>query len=141
MKKLMILLAYFFAPQLLFAGSLPVISLKIGNETIRAEVASTPSSQQLGLMYRKNLPDDAGMLFVFEQKAGHCFWMHNTDLPLAIGFIDDDGRIVNIEEMKPQTDDNHCPNRAIRYALEMNTGWFDKRKIAPGASVLGLPKP
>jgi len=123
------------------ASTLPVIALQIGHETIQTEVASTPASQQLGLMFRKSMPNDAGMLFVFDQKAGHCFWMRNTELPLAIAFIDDDGKIVNIDEMKPQTDDNHCPSRAVRYALEMNTGWFSQHQIAAGQMVAGLPKP
>jgi uncharacterized membrane protein (UPF0127 family) len=123
------------------ASTLPVIALQIGHETIQTEVASTPASQQLGLMFRKSMPNDAGMLFVFDQKAGHCFWMRNTELPLAIAFIDDDGKIVNIDEMKPQTDDNHCPSRAVRYALEMNTGWFSQHQIAAGQVVAGLPKP
>jgi hypothetical protein len=123
------------------ASTLPVITLQIGHETIQTEVASTPASQQLGLMFRKSMPNDAGMLFVFDQKAGHCFWMRNTELPLAIAFIDDDGKIVNIDEMKPQTDDNHCPSRAVRYALEMNTGWFSQHQIAAGQVVAGLPKP
>ena len=123
------------------ASTLPVIALQIGHETIQTEVASTPASQQLGLMFRKSMPNDAGMLFVFDQKAGHCFWMRNTELPLAIAFIDDDGKIVNIDEMKPQTDDNHCPSRAVRYALEMITGWFSPHQIAAGQVVAGLPKP
>jgi uncharacterized membrane protein (UPF0127 family) len=140
MKKLVLFLSLTLS-QYSFAGALPVIPLKIGNETIQVEVASTQASLELGLMYRKSMPDNSGMLFVFDQKAGHCFWMRNTQLPLSIAFIDDDGKITNIDEMKPQTDDNHCPTRAIRYALEMNTGWFEKRKIIPGKVVEGLPKP
>jgi uncharacterized membrane protein (UPF0127 family) len=122
-------------------ASLPTIELKIGKEIIKAEVASTPASRELGLMYRKTLSENTGMLFVFDQKAGHCFWMRNTLIPLSVAFIDDDGKIVNIDEMKPQTEDNHCPTKTVRYALEMNTQWFDKKQISAGRLVEGLPKP
>jgi uncharacterized membrane protein (UPF0127 family) len=87
------------------------------------------------------MPEQNGMLFVFEQKAGHCFWMKNTLLPLSIAFIDDDGKIINIEEMKPQSEENHCPLKPIRYALEMNSNWFEKRQLRAGKLVVGLPKP
>lgn len=124
-----------------FGSSLPVIDLLIGTHQIKAEVASTPASQQLGLMYRKSMPDGQGMLFIFNQKAGHCFWMKNTPLALAIAFIDDDGKIVNIEEMPPLTEESFCPKKPVRYALEMNTRWFEKRSINSGKVVAGLPKP
>ncbi|MGN8554261.1 UNVERIFIED_CONTAM: DUF192 domain-containing protein [Microbacterium sp. SLM126] len=108
---------------------------------IQAEVAGTPEARERGLMYRKSMPANAGMLFVFEEKAGHCFWMRNTNLPLSIAFLADDGSIVNIEDMKPQTEDNHCPRAAVRYALEMNKGWFAQKGIKPGAKIGGLPQP
>ena len=91
-------------------------------------------------MNRTNMPTNSGMLFVFEQKAGHCFWMNNTKIPLSIAFIADDGRIVNIEEMQAQTTNNHCPTAAVRYALEMNKQWFSERVIVPGSVISGLPK-
>ncbi|XQU69707.1 hypothetical protein OJJOAM_002438 [Cupriavidus sp. H18C1] len=81
---------------------LPVVSLSAGMYVIRAEVAADPQSRQQGLMYRKSMPANTGMLFVFEQKAGHCFWMKNTELPLSIAFLADDGTIVNIEDMQPR---------------------------------------
>lgn len=122
-------------------AALPSIELKAGNERIQVEVASTPASQQVGLMYRPSMPQNQGMLFVFSEKAGHCFWMKNTQIPLSIAFIGDDGRIVNIEEMEAQTENNHCPLRAIRYALEMNKAWFSQRKLGPGSLIEGLPRP
>lgn len=122
------------------AAPLPVIELKIGKTVIQAEVASTPSSQQLGLMYRKELAANSGMLFIFNDKAGHCFWMKNTLIPLSIAFLEDDGKIINVEEMLPQTEDNHCPTRATRFALEMNSEWFSSKKLGPGTVVTGLPK-
>lgn len=124
-----------------FASSLPVIELKAGKEKIQAEVASTPESQQIGLMYRTSMGANSGMLFAFRDKAGHCFWMRNTLIPLSIAFIGDDGRIVNIEEMEARTENNHCPQKPVRFALEMNQGWFTQKKIKPGSLIEGLPKP
>lgn len=121
------------------AQSLPSTDLQIGLYKIKAEVAANPAARQLGLMHRNFLPTDEGMLFVFEYPATHCFWMRNTKIPLAIAFIGDDGRIVNIEEMKAMTEDNHCPSRPIRFALEMNQAWFAKRGITSGHTVSGLP--
>jgi len=141
MLKIFITSVLAISPYFSFGSALPVIDLKIDKNIIKAEVASTAPSQQLGLMYRKSMPEQSGMLFVFEQKAGHCFWMKNTLLPLSIAFIDDDGKIVNIETMKPQSEENHCPLKPIRYALEMNVNWFEQRKIGVGKLVEGLPKP
>ncbi|MGY8525965.1 DUF192 domain-containing protein [Paracidovorax citrulli] len=120
-------------------SSLPVATLSAGLYAIRAEVAADPASRQQGLMHRKSMPANSGMLFVFEQKAGHCFWMKNTELPLSIAFLADDGTIVNIENMKPHSEDNVCPKAAVRYALEMNQGWFSQKGIRAGAKITGLP--
>lgn len=121
--------------------AMPVIPLTAGMYAIQAEVAATPEQRERGLMYRKSMPANAGMLFLFDEKAGHCFWMKNTNLPLSIAFLADDGSIVNIEDMAPQTEDNHCPRAAVRYALEMNKGWFAQKGIKPGAKIGGLPQP
>jgi len=119
---------------------LPVADLTIGMYKVKAEVAATQQSREIGLMFRKTMPDTTGMLFVFDESAGHCFWMKNTDLPLSIAFITDDGTISDIAEMKPQTEDNHCPTKAGVYALEMNKGWFARKGIKPGTKVGGLPR-
>ena len=120
--------------------NLPVIELKTGIYRIQAEVASSPQARQVGLMNRSSMPTDSGMLFIFDQKATHCFWMSNTKIPLAIAFIADDGKIVNIEEMQAETLNNHCPKAPIRYALEMNRQWFSQRAIGPGSVIQGLPR-
>jgi hypothetical protein len=120
--------------------SLPIIELKTSIYRIQAEVASTPQARQVGLMNRTSMPTDSGMLFIFDQKATHCFWMSNTKIPLAIAFIADDGKIVNIEEMQAETLNNHCPKAPIRYALEMNRQWFSQRAIGPGSLIQGLPR-
>jgi uncharacterized membrane protein (UPF0127 family) len=119
---------------------LPTIELKTGIYRIQAELADNPKAREVGLMNRASMPTNSGMLFIFEQKAGHCFWMNNTRIPLSIAFIADDGRIVNIEEMQAGTTNNHCPKVAVRYALEMNKQWFSERVIVPGTLIQGLPK-
>lgn len=119
---------------------LPVAKLTAGMHVITAEVAADQASRQQGLMFREKLPPNRGMLFVFEQKAGHCFWMRNTPLPLSIAFLADDGTIVNIEDMQARTEDNHCPKAAVRYALEMEKGWFKQKGLKAGAQIKGLPQ-
>ena len=119
---------------------LAVIELKAGMYRIEAELADTSAVRQTGLMYRTFMPTNSGMLFVFEEKAIHCFWMSNTKLPLSIAFLDDDGKIVNISDMDPETQNNHCPRSSVRYALEMNQKWFAQRAIGPGTVIQGLPK-
>jgi uncharacterized membrane protein (UPF0127 family) len=119
---------------------LPTVELKTGIYRIQAELADTPKAREVGLMNRTSMPTNSGMLFIFEQKAGHCFWMNNTKISLSIAFIADDGKIVNIEEMQAETTNNHCPKAAVRYALEMNKQWFSERLITPGAVIQGLPR-
>ncbi|OIM97464.1 hypothetical protein A9236_01685 [Polynucleobacter sp. QLW-P1DATA-2] len=119
---------------------LPTIELKTSIYRIQAELADTPKAREVGLMNRASMPTNSGMLFIFEQKAGHCFWMNNTKIPLSIAFIADDGKIVNIEEMQAETTNNHCPRANVRYALEMNKQWFSDRVIVPGSVITGLPK-
>jgi len=119
---------------------LPTVELKVGIYRIQAELADTPKAREVGLMNRTSMPTNSGMLFIFEQKAGHCFWMNNTKIPLSIAFIADDGKIVNIEEMQAETTNNHCPKAAVRYALEMNKQWFSERVIVPGTVIQGLPR-
>ncbi len=116
------------------------VTLRAGKKTIHAEVASTDVQREQGLMHRKSLPENNGMLFVFDRPARSCMWMKNTLIPLSVAFIDYDGTIVNIEEMAPMTTDSHCSAGWIRYALEMNAGWFRKNGLKPGSRISGLPK-
>jgi uncharacterized protein len=78
-------------------------------------------------------------LFVFEQPAQQCFWMKNTLLPLTAAFVADDGTIVNLADMKPQSLESHCSAQPVRYVLEMNKGWFDKKGIKAGSKLGGPP--
>jgi hypothetical protein len=121
------------------AQALPTIRLQAGMHNIKAEVAQTPDQRATGLMHRKTMGANDGMLFVFEQPAQQCFWMKNTLLPLAIAFIADDGAITSIEEMAPQSLESHCSKQPVRYALEMNQGWFAKRGMKPGSKLAGKP--
>jgi uncharacterized membrane protein (UPF0127 family) len=118
---------------------LPRVRLAAGMHQIDAQVAQTPDQRATGLMWRKQMPQHEGMLFVFEQPFRQCFWMKNTLLPLSAAFVDDDGTIVNIADMKPQSLDAHCSDKPVRYVLEMNQGWFAKKGIKAGAKLTGEP--
>ncbi len=115
------------------------IKLGAGMHQIDTQVALTPEQRQIGLMWRKSMPTNEGMLFIFEQPAQQCFWMKNTLLPLTAAFVADDGTIVNLADMKPQTTEPHCSKQPVRYVLEMNKGWFAKKGIQAGAKLAGLP--
>ena len=114
------------------SASLQKIPLYIHGKEIRVEVAQTPEERSYGLMGRKHLGKDEGMLFVFETEDTHGFWMKDTFLPLSIAFIAKDGRIVWITDMKPLTLDSHAPPQPVLYALEMNQGWFSSHGIKAG---------
>lgn len=120
--------------------TLPTMSLNAGIHLIRAEVASTFESRMHGLMYRKSMGANDGMLFVFPNIERHCMWMKNTYLPLSVAFIDEQGVIVSISDMQPQTENSHCAARPARYALEMNQGWFAAKGVKPGARLAGIDK-
>ncbi|HZX27288.1 MAG TPA: DUF192 domain-containing protein [Telluria sp.] len=115
--------------------------LSIGINLIQAEVALNDQQRQQGLMFRDKMAQNAGMVFVFDDLNQQCMWMKNTLLPLSVAFIDAEGKIVNIEDMQPQTLDNHCSAKPVKFALEMNLGWFAKRHIKPGTLIEGLVKP
>ena len=117
----------------------PVAELRAGMHLIRAEVVSDPGTRAQGLMHRKSLAPNAGMLFIFDEAAVHCMWMKNTLIPLSVAFIDERGAIVNIADMEPHSEASHCAARPVRYALEMNRGWFAARGIKPGTRLGGMP--
>jgi uncharacterized membrane protein (UPF0127 family) len=111
---------------------LPRVKLSAGMYQIDAQVAQTPQQHQIGLMFRKEMPQTEGMIFVFDRPATQCFWMRNTLLPLTAAFVADDGRIVNLADMKPMTEDSHCSEEPVRFVLEMNQGWFARKNIKKG---------
>ena len=118
---------------------LPRTKLSAGMHLLDVQLAQTPQERQIGLMFRKDMPQHEGMLFVFEQPATQCFWMRNTLIPLTAAFVADDGTIVNLADMKPQPDDSHCSVKPVRFVLEMNQGWFAKRNIQAGYKLGGAP--
>jgi uncharacterized protein len=118
---------------------LKTVALTAGMHVIQAELALTPEQQQIGMMFRREMGANEAMLFVEETAGVRCFWMRNTLIPLSIAFIADDGTVVNIADMKPQSDDSHCSAKPVRYALEMNVGWFAKRGIKAGSRIRGGP--
>ena len=122
------------------AQPMPLAELGAGMYRIEAEVAHTAQARQVGLMTRKSMAPQHGMVFVFEQDATHCMWMKNTFLPLSVAFVDAQGKVINIEDMQPQTEDNHCAAAPARFALEMNLGWFSARGIKAGDILRGFDR-
>lgn len=120
--------------------TLPTITLKVGGQTVHAEVAATDETRQKGLMFREKMAKNEGMLFVFSDIAYQAMWMRNTPLPLAVAFMDQSGKIVSIHEMQPHTETSHQAAGPARYALEMNSQWFTKNKIKAGETIKGLDK-
>lgn len=118
---------------------LETVALSAGMHLVRAEVAATPDQQRSGLMFRRSMAPNDGMLFVYEVPQLQCFWMRNTVLPLTIAFIDDEGRIVNLADMQPHDESPHCSAKPVRFALEMNQGWFAKRGLKAGFQLRGSP--
>ncbi len=118
---------------------LPTIELIAGMYVIQAEVAQTHQQHSIGLMHRQSMGINEGMLFVYQAPEIRCYWMRNTLIPLTIAFLDDDGTIVNLKDMEPRTERSNCSAKPVRYALEMNQGWFDQRGIKPGFRLRGIP--
>jgi len=144
MKKILLSLFFWGAASAVFAQQgpqmdLPRIKLNAGMFLIDVQLATTPEQREIGLMFRSQMPAGEGMLFVFSAPAEQCFWMKNTQLPLTAAFVADDGTIVNLADMKPQTTDSHCSKKPVRYVLEMNQGWFTKKGIKAGAKLGGEP--
>ncbi len=118
---------------------LPTVELTAGMYVIQAEVAQTHQQHSIGLMHRQSMGVNEGMLFVYPSAEIRCYWMRNTLIPLTIAFLDDDGAIVNLKDMEPHTERSNCSIKPVRYALEMNRGWFDQRGIKPGFRLRGIP--
>lgn len=117
-----------------------LLKLTLGSGTLEVEVAATQGQRQLGLMNRSTMAEAHGMLFIYPAPAYFCMWMKNTRIPLSVAFIDAQGQVINIEDMTPQTEDNHCTQRNATYALEANHGWFTRHGVVAGTQVLGLEK-
>ena len=120
-------------------AELPRTPLTVGFYQIDAEVALSEQQHTVGLMHRRSMPQQAGMLFVFQSPSTQCFWMKNTLIPLTAAFIADDGTVVNLADMQPQTTTSHCSIKPVRYVLEMNQGWFVKKGLKAGVRLSGKP--
>jgi uncharacterized membrane protein (UPF0127 family) len=123
-----------------WADPLLTYPLRIAGHSLRAELAHTDETRIRGLMFRRQLPENQGMLFVYPDKSRQAMWMKNTYIPLSVAFIDAKGRILNIEDMTPHSEDAHWSAGEAAFALEMNRGWFAKRRIRAGARVEGLER-
>lgn len=119
---------------------LPVIKLTAGINLIRAEIAANDPDREKGLMFRTRLGSNQGMAFLFDDPGQVCMWMKNTLIPLSVAFMDENGRVMNVEDMAAQTETNHCSAGTARYALEMNLGWFTAHGVRPGMTINGLPR-
>ncbi|MBC3875778.1 DUF192 domain-containing protein [Undibacterium flavidum] len=112
---------------------------QIGTQKLEAELALSAEERQRGLMFRESLAENQGMMFQFAHADYYCMWMKNTLIPLSIAFIDEQGKIINIEEMQANNEQTTCAKSKARYALEMNAGWYSQRQIMVGQEVEGLP--
>ena len=139
-RWLRLILAFALALAASANAQLSEIGLSISGHKLTAEVARTDPTRMEGLMHRRILPENRGMLFVFREVAVQSMWMMNTYVPLSVAFLDANGVIINIEDMQPQTQDTHAAAKPVKYALEVNQGWFRKRGIKPGARVDGLER-
>ena len=122
------------------AADMPTVQLSAGMYLIRAEVANTYDTRATGLMFRRSMAANEGMLFVFPDAEFHCMWMKNTLVPLSVAFIDKDGTIVSISDMQPQTETTHCASAPAKYALEMSRGWFSSKGLKAGTRIRDLDK-
>lgn len=139
MHKLILLVSALFAAGNGFAQMFRM-ELTVGFHRIEAEVAANQANRMQGLMQRRSMAANQGMLFVFPQYERHCMWMRNTYLPLSVAFLDEQGTVLNIEDMKPQTEENHCAAAPARFALEMNAAWFSAKGLKPGVRISGIER-
>jgi uncharacterized membrane protein (UPF0127 family) len=135
-----LLAALFVAMPAAAQPPLPTVDLTVGMHRVQAELADSMGTRMEGLMYRKAMETNAGMVFVFDEDEPHCMWMKNTLIPLSVAFIDKSGAILNIADMQPQSEQSHCAAKPARFALEMNKGWFAQRGIKAGVKLRGLEK-
>jgi uncharacterized membrane protein (UPF0127 family) len=114
--------------------------IKIAGHELKVEIAQSEEQRMQGLMFRKQLGRNDGMLFIFDEPAYHAMWMKNTLIPLSVAFVDKGGEILNVLDMEPQTLDTHMAAGPALYAIETNKGWFAENKVKAGDKVTGLPK-
>ena len=133
------------SPDIKYKKGTLVLAQSFRRVRLNVEVADTPAARAQGLMYRRHLDENAGMLFIFEAVSRGSFWMMNTLIPLSIAFIDEDWKIVDILDMDVEPNPAHpvafySPAHFYRYALEVNQGFFERHRIPVGASVRYIPQ-
>ena len=114
--------------------------IKVGTHPLRVEIAASDGDREKGLMFRRSMGANDGMLFIFDEPAYHAMWMKNTLIPLSVAFVDGEGVILNILDMEPETLDTHMSAGPSIYAIETNKGWFAQKKVKAGDKVTGLPR-
>ena len=128
-------------PELPTGGqSLPTVIISFSREggediSMNAEVADNVVERGLGLMYRESLPDDSGMLFVWDEDTENGFIMTNTLIPLTVAFIRADMTIIGFADMEPESQELHRTTEPFRYAVEANQSWFEENGVTEGANV------
>ena len=116
------------------------LMLEVNGHALRVTVARTPAERSMGLMFATKLGKDDGMLFIYPEAAVSAMWMKNTNIPLSVAFLDEQGVIINIEDMQPQTLDAHPSKAPAKYSIETNLGWFKQHGAGPGMKVTGPEK-
>ena len=127
-------------PSVVVRNGKKVILFPMGGVEVMLEVAADEASRARGLMNRKKLDRDRGMIFIYPEDRVMKFWMKDTYIPLSIAFLKADGTVVNIEKMRPLVKDPPYISRGLcRYAVEMNQGWFEEHGIREGDRIV-LPR-
>ena len=125
----------FFLVFFISSNTFSADEIKINNLLSNIEVASNPNDRRKGLMFRKSLPEDHGMFFVWEYRKKQCMWMRNTYIPLNVAYIDTKGKILEIYEMLPLSEDSICSKKRVKYALEVNLDWFKRNNLQVGDQI------
>jgi uncharacterized membrane protein (UPF0127 family) len=121
-----------------FAHGAALSELEVGQARLQVEIAKDSKTRQLGLMFRKELPANRGMLFTFERPEIQCLWMKDTYIPLTAAFLDEAGKIVDLIDLEPHSLQTRCAKAPASYAIEVNQGWFRDNGIGEGDVVRGL---
>ena len=125
----------FFLVFFISSNTFSADEIKINNLLSNIEVASNPNDRRKGLMFRKSLPEDHAMFFVWEYRKRQCMWMRNTYIPLNVAYIDTKGKILEIYEMLPLSEDSICSKKRVKYALEVNLDWFKRNNVKVGDQI------
>lgn len=134
-KRIIIYYIIFIFACLIYSGCQSdnkYVKVQFGKQTFKVETAVTEAQRSKGLMHRRSLDANSGMLFVYSYEQQLSFWMKNTLIPLDIAFIARDGHILNIESMEPLDESTVASDGKAMYALEMNRGFFEKYDIKVG---------